>query len=67
MWGTWTWRMRRQSTWLDCTLPGTAEFDYVFMVCLLLDYFLKRLIWWIDNLKTIKGVWRISPHLSYVT
>ena len=30
---------------LDCTLPGTTDFDKVFRVSLLLIYFLNFLIW----------------------
>ena len=42
---------------LDCILPGTNDFDYVFSVCLLLNYFLKRLV----CLNTIEGVWGHKP------
>ena len=46
---------------LDCTLPGTTDFDEVFRVCLLLNYFLKSLVWWIHSLNTIEGEWGHKP------
>ena len=44
---------------LDCTLPGTTNFDYGFRVCLLLNYFLKR------DTCTLPGTMVQSVHVAY--